>query len=229
MKTLHTLLATIVVAPVLVTSSAAAQTESSTPPIVLVLPAVAAPGSCATPSQSAPIAIEELEATDAPRPLVPRPLRLGISGLAGTVPRGNGIEATWTAGLDVGVRLTALEDRWLFLDLSLRRMTFAAAGSLAGEVWAIGGSPTVSIGGRLLEFVEIYLELGVGLDAGSRGLGAAPVLGGGARVYVTDFFSVAIEGAAHVAATSTFLLGTQVFPQSAAIFQGGLALAFHVG
>ena len=205
--------------------------------IILVLPAVAAPDACATDAD-APIAIEEHDAAveEAPAPpetFAPRPFSLGLSGLVGTRDDRGGIAPTWTAGLDVGLRVTPREDRWLFVDVALRRITAGGADSLGGERYAVGASPAVSVGGRVQERVEVYLEVGAGLQTrfGSQGttMGVAPFGGGGVRFYVTDFFSIAIEGALHVPATRGFLLGTEVFPQAAAIFQGGLALAFHMG
>lgn len=205
--------------------------------VILVLPAVAAPDSCGEPVE-APIddtlEIEELQESPAPStPFAPAPFRLGLSGLVGTRDDRGSIAPTWTAGLDVGLRLTPREDRWLFVDVSMRRITTGGAETLAGERFAIGASPAVSVGARLAERIELYLEGGVGMQTRFGGqsttIGVAPFGGGGVRFYVADFFSIAIEGAMHIPATSGFLLGTEVFPQAAAIFQGGLALAFHLG
>lgn len=213
--------------------------EASVPqPIILVLPAVAAPDACGPSSADAAATAPETEETDdadlaPPEPFAPRPFSIGLSGLAGTRDDGGGIAATWTAGLDVGLRLTPREDRWLFVDVSLRRITVGGAESLAGERWSIGASPSVRVGGRLHERIELYAEAGLGLQTrfGSQAtvIGAAPFGGGGVRFYLADFFSIAIEGALHVPATRGFLLGNEVFPQAAAVFQGGLALTFHLG
>ncbi len=203
--------------------------------VILVLPAVAAPDSCAAdaPPIDDTLEIEELDETPAPQTFAPAPFRLGLSGLVGTRDDRGSIAPTWTAGLDVGLRVTPREDRWLFVDVSMRRITTGGADTLAGERFAIGASPAVSVGARLAERIELYLEGGVGLQTRFGGqsttIGIAPFGGGGVRFYVADFFSIAIEGAMHVPATSGFLLGTEVFPQAAAIFQGGLALAFHLG
>jgi len=208
--------------------------------IILVLPAVAAPDSCADDAQdpealdaNEELAIEEHQEPAAPDELAPRPFHLGLSGLVGTRSDGSGFSPTWTAGLDVGLRVTPREDRWLFVDVSLRRITSGGAATLAGERWAIGASPSVAVGARLAERIELYAEAGVGLQTrfGSQGstIGVAPFGGGGVRFYIADFFSIAIEGAMHIAATNGFLFGTEVFPQAAAVFQGGLAFAFHIG
>jgi hypothetical protein len=199
--------------------------------VILVLPAVEAP---ARPCEAAEAPAEEAELLTEPAAFAPAPLRLGLSGLVGLRDDGSrGVAPTWTAGLDVGLRLTPREDRWLFVDLSLRRITVGGAETLAGERWAIGASPAVSVGGRVAERVEVYAELGAGMQSrfGGQGtaVGIAPFGGGGVRFYVADFFSIAVEGALHVPATHGFLFGNEVFPQAAAVFQGGLALAFHLG
>jgi hypothetical protein len=233
-----TLLATIVVAalPTLAEGQDLTQTSSAPPSqIILVLPAVEAPHpACDAPPTTAPAPAQVAIADDLPEPeLTPRPFRLGLSGLVGTRDDGTGIAPTWTAGIDVGLRLTPREDGFFFVDVSLRRITAGGADTIAGERFAIGASPAVSVGGRVAERIEIYAEVGVGLQTrfGSQATaaGVAPFGGGGVRFYFTDFFSLAIEGAMHIPATHGFLLGTEVFPQAAAIFQGGLALAFHLG
>jgi hypothetical protein len=210
----------------------------TTTPIILVLPAVAAPDACPpeAPEAEAPEDLDIDEAEDLPpteEAFAPRPFSLGLSGLAGTRDDRGGIAATWTAGPDVGLRVTPREDRWLFVDVALRRITVGGAETIGGERWAIGASPAVSVGARVQERIEIYLEVGAGLQSrfGGQGtnIGVAPFGGGGVRFYVADFFSIGIEGALHVPATRGFLLGTEVFPQAAAIFQGGLAFTFHIG
>lgn len=210
-------------------------------PIILVLPAVAAPDAdCAPESEdeAAPeLEVQEQAPADASAvegPLTPRPFHLGLSALVGTVDAPHGIDPTWMSGLDVGLRVTPREDAFFFVDVSLRRLTLGAAGTLAGERWQVGGSPAVSVGGRVLERLEIYAEAGAAIQnrfggqAGSA-IGLAPFAGGGVRVYLFDWLSLAVEGAAHVVATHGFLLRKHVFPQASAFFQGGLALAFHIG
>lgn len=216
-------------------------------PIILVLPAVAAPDAECAPEQE-PVDPATLEVREhaaapedadagpaaAPELLTPRPFRLGLSSLVGTLDTPHGLDATWIAGLDVGLRVTPREDAFFFLDVSLRRITVGGTGTLAGERWAIGASPAVSVGGRVAERVEIYAEGGAAIQnrfggqAGSS-VGVAPFAGGGVRVYFLDWLSLAVEGAMHVVATRGLLLGMQVFPQASVIFQGGLALAFHIG
>jgi hypothetical protein len=228
----------VTLAPAVAEAQEIAPTTTPLPSqIILVLPAVTAPDSCGTDADAdaePEIAIEEHDETlAAPETFAPRPFSLGLSGLVGTRDDRGGIAPTWTAGLDVGLRVTPREDRWLFVDVGLRRITAGGADSLGGERWAVGASPAVSVGGRVQERIEVYLEVGAGLQTrfGSQGttMGVAPFGGGGVRFFVADIFSIAIEGALHVPATRGFLLGSEVFPQAAAVFQGGLAFAFHMG
>lgn len=228
-----------------VASIAHAQDVAPTPapsPIILVLPAVAAPDAdCAPepePAQPSAVEVRDQDAPAAPAadegPLTPRPFHLGLSGLVGTLDTPGGIEPTWISGLDVGLRVTPRDDAFFFLDVSLRRITFGGAGTLGGERWSIGASPAVSVGGRIAERFEIYAEAGAAFQnrfGGQLGsaVGVAPFAGGGARIYFCDWLSLAIEGAMHVVATHGMQIGLHVFPQASVLFQGGLALAFHIG
>lgn len=228
------LVSLVTLVPALALGQEPAPAPAPAPPqVVLVLEAVDAPCPTTPVSTQPPVVIEEAHESPPATPS-PGPFQLGVSGLLGLRDTGHDVAATWTAGLDVGVRLTPREERWLLVDLSLRRITVGLAETLAGERIAIGASPAVAVGGRPLDFLELYAQAGVALQSrfgGTQGnaVGVAPFVGGGVRFYPVSFFSIAIEGALHVPATRGVLFGNEVFPQASALFQGGLALTFHIG
>lgn len=203
--------------------------DAPRPPILVVLELTSpAPTPSPSPSPSpgpAPLPLPAPEGDEPEPAFVLHPVSLGLSGLVGTHDGTNGLAPTWTAGLDVGFRLHDL------VALGVRRVT-AAATAQGRDQWAIGLSPYVELAGRVAERVELYGQLGAALEVRAgfgTGVGVAPFTGGGVRFFVADLFSIAVEGAAHVPVTDTFLLGHEVFPLGAVILQGGLALAFHLG
>lgn len=154
------------------------------------------------------------------------PVSLGLSGLVGTREGSDGSFApTWTAGIDLGFRVGEV------VSIGVRRLTIGATAQ-GPERWAFGASPYVELTGRVWERLEVYGQLGAALE-GRTGLGSvigiAPFAGGGVRFFPISIFSIALEGAAHVPVTDSFVLGHEIFPLGAVVLQGGLALAFHLG
>lgn len=188
------------------------------------------------------LVIVPAEAPPAPPPVVtvsevereePEPARfepgffsIGLSGLIGIRESGrDDFAPTWTSGLDLGFRVLP------FLSIGARRITYAHS---SGDRMAIGGAPALELALPFFPRVQPYVQVGAavqvrfGADQG-RATGVAPFVGTGVRLFLTEWLSLAPEGAVHVPVTDGgFLLGHEVMPQGAIVLQGGVALAFHI-
>jgi hypothetical protein len=100
--------------------------------------------------------------------------------------------------------------------------------------WSIGVSPFAELTIPVISEVQLYAQLGVGVDMRVRNQdftaedpSIAPFLGVGARFRLAPVFSIAVEGVAHVPVANGLAYGDSIAPNFAVTLQGGLALAFH--
>lgn len=193
---------------------AAREPSPAAPPVVTLGPAPAGPPREALPPPAAP----------ASQPPV---LSIGASALLSGVRIAGEIDVHAMWGLDVALRVTP----WLYA--GARRIGITHASRAAGDRFAIGGSPLIGLAWSIADVIELYGELGVAVQGRFGGqldgsVGVAPFGGVGARFRLAEWISVGLEGALHVPATETFLLGNAVLPRGAVWIAGGAGLMFHV-
>lgn len=184
-------------------------------------PALAPP----TPVETTVVPTAPVEAP--PAPSAPRDpfLRLGASGQLGSVPHARGTyDLAWIAGIDV--MFTPLP----FLAVGVRAL---GGGFTTTRAWCVGGAPFVELAWRFVDVLDLHGGAGVHLqyiarDATYETAGVAPVVMAGARVYFDRVVSLALETELHFAASNVIHVGTDLLPQGAVSWTGGLSLAFHV-
>ena len=91
----------------------------------------------------------------------------------------------------------------------------------------------VELAWRFVDVLDLHGGAGVHLqyiarDATYETAGVAPVVMAGARVYFDRVVSLALETELHFAASNVIHVGTDLLPQGAVSWTGGLSLAFHV-
>lgn len=151
---------------------------------------------------------------------------LGLSMLVGTRPSGDGLAPTFLGGIDLSFRVDPL------IAVGLRRVYFGSFGSTSE--WTVGASPFLEITFAPWERVDLYGQFGAALDVSigrggvqNDGIGVAAFGGTGARFYLDELFSLAVEGAVHVPVLNGLSLGEALAPPLSVAFQGGAALSFH--
>lgn len=148
---------------------------------------------------------------------------LGLSCLIGTRPAEGGVEPTWMPGVDLGFR----PEPWIALGVRRARVTATE------REMAVGLSPYLELAARPWERLDLYAQVGGALDlivahAGDDVRGAAAVFaGGGARLYLAEIFSLAVETAVHVPVVTGLVAGNSLLPPQSVHLSAGLALAFH--
>lgn len=157
---------------------------------------------------------------DAPAP--ERPFSIGLSGLIGFRDGVDGLETTWTAGLDLAYRVAP------WARIAIRRVTFGWAETSQGDRYAIGASPALDLSVPLGDVVEPFAELGLGVQArlGGRSptFGLAPFVAAGARFHLSDRFALGAEAALTVPATEHVLIGHELFPRASILVQLGASV-----
>ncbi|MBN8615267.1 MAG: hypothetical protein J0L92_32015 [Deltaproteobacteria bacterium] len=151
-----------------------------------------------------------------------RPFSIGLSGLIGFRDGVDGLETTWTAGLDLSYRVAP------WARIAIRRVTFGWAATSQGDRYAIGASPALDLSVPLGDVVEPFAELGLGVQArlGGRSpsFGLAPFVAAGARFHVSDRFALGAEAALTVPATEHVLIGHELFPRASILVQLGASI-----
>lgn len=201
-------------------------TEDGTPPPELVVDVVDAR---TTTAPSAVTSDDELtSARYRRRGTIPsRGLSLGLSMLLGTRPAGDGIEATWFGGFDIGLSLDPV------ISFGLRRARVGIFGDT--RYVTIGASPYVEAALRATDHVALYAQAGAAVelavrtaDVGTDGVGVAPFVGAGLRFHIIDELSIAIEAAAHVPLSNAISIGNVLAPTHSIVLAGGAAVAWHI-
>jgi hypothetical protein len=144
---------------------------------------------------------------------------LGLSGLVGLRESGDGVTPTWTAGVDLALRVMP------WARLSVRRIGYSQAQTLQGDRHAISASPALDLFVPLGDVLEPFAQIGALVQTrfgeGGARFGIAPFVGAGLRVLALDWLALEIEGALHVPATSHVLIGHELFPTASILLQLG--------
>lgn len=216
-------------------------------PVVTPEPVVAPEPEPQEPAESAPLSTEpaagEEPIATTPAPLPPTPadavgadppapstprdpfLRLGVSGQVGTVPHAGGsFDVAWLAGVDA--MITPLP----FFAVGVRAL---GGGYTTTRAWCVGAAPFVELAWRFADVLDLHGGAGVHLQYIARDdtyetAGVAPLVVAGARLYLDPAVSLSLETALHFVTSTVFHVGSDLLPQGAVSWTGGLALAFHV-
>jgi len=172
------------------------------------------------PSVSPQPLVAHESADDAP--VSERTFSMGLSGLIGFRDGRDGLETTWTAGLDLAYRVAP------WARIAVRRVTFGGAETSQGDRYAIGASPALDLSVPLGDVVEPFAEFGLGVQArlGGRSptFGLAPFVSAGARFHVLDWLTLGAEAALTVPATEHVLIGHELFPRASILVQMGTSI-----
>lgn len=178
-----------------------------------------------TPALLAPTPHPPIESPSPPSPPRDPFLRVAMSGQLGTVPHAGGnYDLAWIAGVDL--MATPLP----FLAVGLRAI---GGGFTTTRAWCVGAAPFVELAWRFADVLDLHGGAGVHLQYIARDetyetAGVAPLVLVGARFYADPIFSISLETALHFVASTVFHVGSDLLPQGAISWTGGLSLAFHV-
>lgn len=180
-------------------------------------PALEAPATLYAPLPAAEASVEATPLEDAPRE--PPAFALGLSGLVGLREAGDGVTPTWTAGVDLALRVMP------WARVAVRRIGYSQAPTLQGDRHAISASPALDLFVPLGDVLEPFAQIGALVQTrfgeGGARFGIAPFVGAGLRILALDWLALEIEGALHVPATSHVLIGHELFPTASILLQLG--------
>jgi hypothetical protein len=209
------------------TAAPAAAQEGPTLYVVIGADAEPTAAALTTPAVRVTSADTDYDDPDAPDAFERTWVSTGGSFLVGTRPSaGGGLAPTWLGGFDLSFQLHP------WFALGIRRLHAGMFGD--DRYWSIGVSPFAELTIPVISEVQLYAQLGVGVDMRVRNQdftaedpSIAPFLGVGARFRLAPVFSIAVEGVAHVPVANGLAYGDSIAPNFAVTLQGGLALAFH--
>lgn len=161
-----------------------------------------------------------------------RPVHFGASGILGitSTPAGSGVNVAPFGAYGINLGFTV--DRMVTLGIS-RLSVGGGFSSVESTILTFQGTPTLELFGFVDPRIQVYGQIGVALQGRYSGFfggsfQAAAYIGGGARFWVLDWFSIGVEVGLHLVLTDFFTqMGGVEIPRWSMFGTLGLSAEFH--